>query len=61
MSPEINLPWAKLAKRLEKKIGLREAAYKCGIAEYTYRRIMNGTKKTVDYDCGILIRYYLGE
>ena len=59
MTPEINLNWKKLAKKLETKMGIREAAYKCGVAEHTFRRIMNGDTKRVDYDCGVLIRYYL--
>jgi len=61
MKPEINLDWKKLAKRLEKQMGIRDAAYKCGVAEYTFKRIMNGDTKRMDYDCGVLIRYYLGD
>jgi len=61
MKPEINIDWKKKAKQLEDKMGIREAAYKCGVAEYTFKRIATGTTKRMDYDCGILIRYYLGE
>ena len=59
MKPVINIDWSEKASKLKEKIGLQEAAYKCGVAEYTYRRIMNGSKPTVDYDCGVLIQWYL--
>ena len=59
MKPEINIDWKKKAKALVKKMGIRDAAYKCGVAEYTFIRIASGKTKRVDYDCGILIRYYL--
>ena len=59
MKPEINLDWKKKAKQIIKKMGIREAAYKCGVAEYTLKRVASGDTKRMDYDCGVLIRYYL--
>jgi hypothetical protein len=59
MKPEINIDWKKKAKQLEKKMGIRDAAYKCNVAEYTFKRIMSGDTKRMDYECGILILYYL--
>ena len=59
MKPIININWKQKAKRLERNIGIREAAYQCGIAEYTYKRIMSGHTKTVSYDCGTLMLWLL--
>lgn len=59
MKPVINIDWAEKAKELEQLVGLQEAAYQSGVPDHTYRRIMNGKKTSVDYDCGVLILWQL--
>ena len=60
MKPNININWQQKAKLLEKKLGsVREAAYQCGIAEHTCKRIMKGETKKVEHDCGVLMLWNL--
>ncbi|MEE8289742.1 MAG: hypothetical protein V3R25_10060 [Nitrosomonadaceae bacterium] len=60
MKPLININWKQKSTRLVKKLGsIQEAAYQCGIPDHTYRRIMKGTKTSVDYDCGVLLLWQL--
>jgi len=59
MKPEININWKEKASILVERVGLRKAAYECGVAEYTMKRIVDGITKRVDYDCGVLILWQL--
>lgn len=58
MHPEININFKKKAKELIKKIGKREAAYRCGVEGYTIQRIADGNAKNVYYDCGTLLNWH---
>lgn len=59
MKPTININWKVKANKLEKKLGIREAAYQCGIAEHTYKRLMSGETVNASYDCGVLMQWLL--
>ena len=59
MKPEINIDWQEKAIELEALVGLREAAYQCGVAEYTIKRIIDGGTTRVAYDCGVLLLWQL--
>lgn len=59
MKPTINYNWSEKALELIELVGLREAAYQCGVAEYTMKRISNGSTVKVDYDCGVLMLWLL--
>lgn len=61
MKPEININFTKKAKALIKAIGKREAAYRCGVAEYTIQRIADGKSKNVYFDCGTLLNWHHGK
>jgi len=59
MQPTININWKQKAKKLNKKMSVQDAAYKCGVAEQTFRRIMSGETDKVSYDCGVLMLWLL--
>lgn len=59
MKPIININWPEKALELIELMGLREAAYQCGVAEYTMTRISNGATVRVDHDCGVLMLWLL--
>jgi hypothetical protein len=59
MKPVINIDWQVKANELEKLVGVREAAYSCGVAEYTFKRLMEGTPSRMGYDFGVLLLWQL--